>query len=124
MHSTHITEKRKHPRVEVKWPVTMMTTDGDWNGVVENISSGGAYIRTKKLLSNSDPIVMGIMGLKRELLWIGAEVVRTDFTTTSKPEKSTVGIGVRFTTVSEEDYQFIKNEVSDLLNLSRMPTPQ
>jgi hypothetical protein len=102
----------------------MMTTDGDWNGVVENISSGGAYIRTKKLLSNSDPIVMGIMGLKRELLWIGAEVVRTDFTTTSKPEKSTVGIGVRFTTVSEEDYQFIKNEVSDLLNLSRMPTPQ
>jgi hypothetical protein len=74
MNSTHVSEKRKHPRVEVKWPITMMTTDGDANGIVENISSGGAYIRTRKLLSNNDLIVMGVLGLKRELLWIGAEV--------------------------------------------------
>ena len=76
MNSAHGKEKRKHPRVEVKWPVTMMTNDGDANGIVENISSGGAYIRTRKLLSNNDLIVMGVLGLKRELLWIGAEVVR------------------------------------------------
>lgn len=118
MNSTHVSEKRKHPRVEVKWPVTMMTTDGDANGIVENISSSGAYIRTRKLLSNNDLIVMGVLGLKRELLWIGAEVVRTDIATTSKPEQAAAGIGVRFTTVSAEDYQFLKNVVSERLNLA------
>jgi hypothetical protein len=116
MNSNHVSEKRKHPRVEVKWPVTMMTADGDANGIVENISSGGAYIRTRKLLSDHDIIVVGILGLKRELLWIGAEVVRADIATTSKPEEAAVGLGVRFTTVSGEDYQFLKNAVSERLN--------
>ena len=116
MNSTHVSEKRKHPRVEVKWPVTMMTADGDANGIVENISFGGAFIRTRRLLSNNDLIVMGVLGLKRELLWIGAEVVRTDIATTSKPKKASVGLGVRFTTVSAEDYQFLKNAVSERLN--------
>ena len=118
MNSTHVSEKRKHPRVKVKWPVAMMTADGDANGIVENISSGGAYIRTTKMLSNNDLIVMGILGLKRELLWIGAEVVRTDIATNSKPEQAAVGLGVRFTTVSGEDYQFLKNEVSERLSLA------
>ena len=118
MNSAHVSEKRKHPRVEVKWPVAMMTTDGDANGIVENISFGGAFIRTRRLLSNNDLIVMGILGLKRELLWIGAEVVRTDIATTSKPKKASVGLGVRFTTVSAEDYQFLKNAVSERLNLA------
>jgi hypothetical protein len=116
MNYVHGTEKRKHPRVEVKWPVTMMTIDGDVNGIVENISSGGAYIRTRKLLSNNDLIVMGVLGLKRELLWIGAEVVRIDVARTPKPEQAMVGIGVQFTTVSGEDYQFLQNVVSKLLH--------
>jgi hypothetical protein len=115
MNSAYGTEKRKHPRVEVKWPVTMMTTDGDANGIVENVSSGGAYIRTRKLLSNNDLIFMGVLGLKQELLWIGAEVVRTDVASTPKPEQAMLGIGVQFTTVSGEDYQFLQNVVSELL---------
>ena len=116
MNSAYGTEKRKYPRVEVKWPVTMMTTDGDANGIVENVSSGGAYIRTRKLLSNNDLIVMGVLGLKQELLWIGAEVVRTDVAMTPKPEQAMLGIGVQFTTVSGEDYQFLQNVVSELLH--------
>ena len=118
MNSTHGKEKRKHPRVKVKWPVTVMTSDGDANGIVENISSGGAYISARKMLSNNDLIVMGVLGLKRELLWIGAEVVRTDIATTTKPEQAAVGLGVRFTTVSAEDYQFLKNLISERLNLA------
>jgi hypothetical protein len=38
--------------------------------------------------------------------------------TTSKPEQAAVGIGVRFTTFSAEDYQFLKNVVSERLSLA------
>ena len=65
MNSNYVNEKRKHPRVEVKWPGTIMIAVGDANGNEENISSGGAYSRTRKLLSHNDLIVMGILGLKR-----------------------------------------------------------
>ena len=63
-------------------------------------------------------IVMGVLGLKQELLWIGAEVVRTDVASTPKPEQAMLGIGVQFTTVSGEDYQFLQNVVSELLHLA------
>ena len=38
-------EKRKHPRIEVGYPVTIMTPEVDIDGEIENISAGGAYIR-------------------------------------------------------------------------------
>jgi hypothetical protein len=32
-------EKRIHPRIEVGWPVTMMTAEVDIDGEIENISA-------------------------------------------------------------------------------------
>jgi hypothetical protein len=82
-------EKRIHPRIEVGWPVTMMTAEVDIDGEIENISAEG------------------------EPLWIGAEVVRTNVTLTPDPGPAPIGMGVRFTTISEENRQFLANVLSE-----------
>ena len=51
MRSPNFDQRRKYPRVEVRWPVRMMTPEGDMDGTIENISAGGAYIRCGTLLS-------------------------------------------------------------------------
>ena len=106
-------EKRKHPRIDVEWPVTMMTAEVDIDGEIENISADGAYIRCRMLLLENDIFVMGIWDLDGKPLWIGAEVVWTNFTPTPDPGPTPIGVGVRFTTISEEDLQLLVNVLSE-----------
>ena len=106
-------EKRIDPRIEVGWPVTMMTAEVDIDGEIENISAGGAYIRCGMLLLENDVFVMGIWDLEGEPLWIGAEVVWTNVTLTPDPGPAPIGMGVRFTTISEENRQFLANVLSE-----------
>ena len=53
------TQRRAHPRVKVKWPVTMMTPEGDMDGIIENISAGGPLLDAvrcyRKKISSSCP---------------------------------------------------------------------
>ncbi|NIQ89081.1 MAG: PilZ domain-containing protein [Deltaproteobacteria bacterium] len=106
-------EKRKHPRIEVGCPVTIMTTEVDIDGEIENISAGGAYIRCRMLLFENDIFLMGIWDLEGEPLWIGAEVVWTNVTRTPDPEPDPIGMGVRFTTISDEGQRLLANIVSE-----------
>ena len=106
-------EKRIHPRIEVGWPVTMMTAEVDIDGEIENISAGGAYIRCGMLLLENDVFVLGIWDLNGESLWIGAEVVWTNVTHTPDPGPAPIAMGVRFTTISEANRQFLANVLSE-----------
>ena len=107
MHLAHVAEKRAHPRIQVRWPVVLMTTEGALDGVIENISAGGAYINCGRLLFRNDLLILGILGLEREPLWIGAEVVRADIVLSADSGSVPVGMGVRFTFISEEDLRFL-----------------
>ena len=93
-------EKRKHPRIEVGCPATMMTTEVDIDSEIENIIAGGAYIRCSMLLFENDVLVVGIWDLGGEPLWIGAEVVWTNVTLPPDPEPAPISMRVRFTTIS------------------------
>jgi hypothetical protein len=42
------TEKRHYPRVEITWPVTVITPNGPKVGRIQNISLGGALIQLNK----------------------------------------------------------------------------
>lgn len=105
-------EQRKHPRVEVRWPVTMETPEGKLVGKTENISCGGAYIRCSMLLSKNDFLTMTIQAPNREPLHAGVEVMWVDIPLFHEEEQVLIGIGVRFTHLSVGDLQFISHVVS------------
>jgi hypothetical protein len=112
MSSPNFDHRRKHPRVDVEWPVTMMTPEGDMDGTIENISAGGAYIRCGTLLSKNDLFIFAILIQEREESWIGAEVVWIDIPLSPDTEPIPVGMGIRFTSLSAEDLQFLTEAVN------------
>jgi hypothetical protein len=126
-------EKRKYPRTEVGWPVTMMTTEDNiespsrldiaptkrriFDGKIENVSADGAYIRCEIQLFRNALFLVGILGVDQKPMWMGAEVVRTDVTFTPNLRPAQVGMGVRFTSISAEDRQLLTNVVSEHIKL-------
>ena len=44
-------EKRRHPRSEASWVITIENPEATISGETENISSGGAFIRCEKPLA-------------------------------------------------------------------------
>jgi hypothetical protein len=113
MRSPNFDQRRKCRRVEVKWPVTMMTPEGDMDGTIENISAGGAYIRCGTLLTQNDLFILAILIQDREESWIGAEVVWIDIPLSPDTEAIPVGMGIRFTNISAEDLQFLTGAVAE-----------
>ena len=111
MNSPNFTQRRQHQRVVVKWPVTMMTPEGDLEGTIENISVGGAYIRCGTPLFKKDLFILSILSHNGELSWIGAEVVWIDVHSDHDSEVP-IGMGVRFTNISPDDLKFIDATVS------------
>ena len=112
MSSPNLDQRRKHPRVEVQWPVKMMTPEGDMDGTIENISAGGAYIRCGTLLSKNDLFIFVILIRDREASWIGAEVVWIDIPLHPDTEPIPVGMGIRFTDMSAGDLKFLTDAVA------------
>jgi len=112
MSSPNLDQRRKHPRVEVQWPVKMMTPEGDMDGTIENISAGGAYVRCGTLLSKNDLFILVILIQDREASWIGAEVVWIDIPLHPDTEPIPVGMGIRFTDMSAGDLKFLTDAVA------------
>jgi hypothetical protein len=108
-------EHRKHPRVALEWPAVLMTREGQMEGIIRNISLGGALIACVEMPALDDQFVVvaesddgAVLKLTAEKVW-SANVNLNGKTTFS-------GIGVRFTNVSEDDHQIIKNAVSHRLS--------
>ena len=112
MSSPNFSHRRKHPRVDVEWPVTMMTPEGEMDGTIANISAGGAYIRCGTLLSKNDLFILAILIQDREECWIGAEVIWIDIPLSPDAEPIPVGMGIRFTNISAEDLRFLTDTVA------------
>jgi hypothetical protein len=118
MNLAQVAEQRVHPRTEVSWPVVMLTAEGDLDGMIENISAGGAYISCAQLLFRNDILIMAILGLDGEPMWVGAEVVRADITLVPDSESVPIGMGVRFTYISAADLQLLSDTVSEQITLA------
>lgn len=102
-------DRRKYPRAEIGWPVTLKTTMEDVTILqLGNLSAGGAYIHCKQTRNPGELIVLTIKPPGRQSFEITAEVVWTE--NTLPP-----GMGVRFLEISENDCQFLYNVVLDHL---------
>jgi predicted DNA-binding protein len=67
------TQKRKHPRAEVSWPVNLITSQGLFDGEIKNISKGGALIQCRDLPEVEESLELSIE-IPDHLLSISATV--------------------------------------------------
>lgn len=54
------TQKRKDPRAEVSWPVSVITSQGLFDGEIKNISKGGALIQCRDLPEAEESLELSI----------------------------------------------------------------
>src|SRR5210317_1443152 len=105
------TNNRRHTRAKVKWPVSINAPTGIVDGITENLSLSGAFIRLSKQLSYSDEMPL-VLKAKGRLIPCSAEIFWSDESEVSDQRKS-FGIGVRFTRMMLHDREFLHGEIAN-----------
>jgi hypothetical protein len=101
-------EKRKHPRIEMGWPITIQTAEGPMEAKLKNLAADGAYIYCKQTSDPDNFVPITINPPNHSPLKVTAKVLWAD-------QGLSPGMGVRFVQMSEKDRHFLVKEVSDLL---------
>jgi Tfp pilus assembly protein PilZ len=106
-------EKRQFIRVEVTWPVTMLTAQGPIEGEVKNISLGGAFVRCQEQPESNETFRMIIkVPHSRQFLRAGARVARSNIYNPEGTDEPR-GIGVRFVEISDDDRKYIREVIAE-----------
>jgi c-di-GMP-binding flagellar brake protein YcgR len=106
-------EKRQFPRVEVTWPVTMLTAQGPIEGKVKNISFGGAFVHCQEQPGSNETFRMIIkVPHARQFLRASARVARSNIYNPESTDEPR-GVGVRFVEISDNDRQYIREVVAE-----------
>jgi len=96
-------EKRQHPRIDVNWPVTIETPEGTEEGVIRNISIGGAFVICKNPLPLNESTQLTIQTpLDQPLILNGKSI----WTNINVQDDKVVNKGMRM--------QFVHNTDEDL----------
>jgi Tfp pilus assembly protein PilZ len=99
-------EKRVAPRAQVRWPVTMLTSQAKVEGKIENISSKGAFVCCKDLPPLEDGFVMVIKAPDHKTMNLNGKIVWSTVVESGEGD-SQFGIGVQFTRMTTDDSKFL-----------------
>jgi len=100
-------DKRKDPRTDVNWPVSIETPEGAIAGEAKNISLSGAFICCQKSFPLKKIIQFTMTGPDNEPILVTAQVV---WSNVHLPDAKVVnrGMGVRFIKPSERHLQLVR----------------
>ena len=108
----HEIERRHHPRIEVNWPVIVITPQRYIGGEAKNISIDGAFIHCLTDPGQSKPFRMAIKAPSREeFLLVNAESVWSDVRDYID-DFGFSGVGVRFTGFMGDSRQFLSSLIA------------
>jgi hypothetical protein len=104
-------EKRKMPRINVNWPVTIITSQGTIEGESRNITPSGVFIHCKKKLPEDEVYQMIIklpndkqIVVKGQMMWSNLNG-RED-------TGALVDMGFSFIKMSEQDQKVLRTVIS------------
>jgi hypothetical protein len=105
-------EKRKYPRAEIRWPVTIMTPDGPKEGETSNIGTGGALISCDYPLPLHKRVCVIFKVPNRSPIVVNTMVARSNISKTG--EKSTVPeVAFYYLELTDEEIQFLHAAVAE-----------
>jgi len=109
--SVAIADRRKSPRAQVSWPVSMITPQGLFEGQIKDISRGGALIQCAELPKTDEPLELSIE-IPDHLLGISATVekVRLNINDSEKDFPS-YDLAVRFLGIDVDQRKHLYNAI-------------
>ena len=108
---TDDTERREHPRIPVRWPVTIITKQGSIEGESRNITVAGLFVHCLEKLEKNIEYQMIIRIPEKESLLLNGQVVWSNFENVDF-NASVVGMGFCFIKISEGDRGVLGDVIS------------
>ena len=105
-------ERRKQPRIDVRWPVAVMSDQGTIRGETRDISSEGVAIFCDEPLRLDESYHIEVTPPEHTVLDINGKVTWSDLYG-MEDGVTAVGMGICFVELSGEDQVFLKEMVSD-----------
>ena len=105
------TERRKHARTSVRWPITVVSDHGNILGETRNISFDGVYIRCEQPLRVNEDFRMAITAPGKHAIGITGKVVWSDFYG-MEDDDTAVGMGVCLVEISAGDRKSFQDALS------------
>lgn len=104
-------EKRRHPRIPLKWPIILMTPQGPLMGVTCNISVGGALIFCTETIETENEFQVILKSSGYNELPITCKKVWSDKMVADNSEYN--AIGLLFAKISSSIQNFIASLVAE-----------
>ncbi len=102
-----------YPAIKVRYPVTLLTSEGHVNGETRLINNRGALIRCHQPPHLHEAATMSIDISENETLMVEAEVVRLEFYELDNNDQVTPrGMVVRFTNLSTIGRKRLRNLIA------------
>lgn len=105
------TERRKEPRIDVRWPVAVFAEHATIEGETRNISVGGLAIFCDEPLRMNESYRISISPPNHSAVGINGKVIWSDLYGI-EDDDTTVGMGVCFVEISEEDRKYLEEVVT------------
>ena len=104
-------DRRRFERIEVKWPTTVITSDGEFTGETKSLSQVGASFYCRELPPIGQEFRLEIQPPRHEPILVSAKSI---WAMEELPlENHTLFIvGAEFEYISEADLQFIGNVIA------------
>ena len=103
-------ERRYYPRTKVKLPVVRMAENDLVDGMIEDLSLGGAFIRCSVMPNGKDNFHM-VISAKGRLISLTGEMVWKDVKKLNN-QTTFCGMGVRFSQLLVDDRQFLRDVIA------------
>jgi Tfp pilus assembly protein PilZ len=116
-------EKRRHPRIPVRWPVTIITDKGEIKGESRNITVAGIFVHCQEEIHENEVHQMIITIPKQEAILVKGRVVWSNFD--SMEESNTYrGMGFSFIKISDDDRVVLAEVISRHAKSPKKSEPQ
>jgi LysM repeat protein len=106
-------KRRKHPRAAVDWPITVITSKATYQGIVVNISRGGALIHLTHSLDLGEHVRLAIeIPECQDAILAKAEIVRVFPLKRGNEQQFSHGIAFKFTEITAENLKFFTGNLA------------
>ena len=107
-------ERREHPRIKAKWPVTIITDQTSIEGEAINITFSGLFVRCGERLKENEicQLILRIPG--RDPIVVKGNMIWSNLGSADKKDHLS-GMGFSFFKITEEDHHFFKEMISGTL---------
>jgi len=104
-------ERRKAPRINVNWPVTLITSQGTIEGESRNITPSGVFIHCKKKLPEDEVYQMIIKLPNGKQIIVKGQMMWSNLNG-REDTGALVDMGFSFIKMSDEDQKVLRTVIS------------